>query len=804
MAQKIIDLSGRAGLSDYFAGDADMVTPQPNLRMESEAGGMASGFFNPYLRNTYLAPISTNQTSLTLDQTVTAPLITNLVDLQNGEVYWGSTDGQVFKGDSLSDSSLTRMFLETNASVSTFTLNDLEMYTIYGAKTMFLARAITYLHTSSEMQQIRVQKGQSTRGYINYIAGFNPASGSTDSPKLMWSNIYKLGTSDSITISDDDVQGIYIPTGRGNLGAIVIAIDSRKASLGSPVVPADGLNWASATEASVTTITDNTVYNPSINVSARVWYVYGIPNGLQGDINLNFGSTPYDATVFVYVFDNCLQSSSVFTSSGFTNVNTTTADTRNFTQSDVDSVAGQTLFGMLITGLGSTTTARHTSNGGFYQELLDSTVGTIQTAGDGVLYSTWMIEKSYPRANLATYVPGSGATDYNWIVNSQGEIQNLTTSGYNFLRLADNGFMYYFTDHQVHKIDGTITGGPGGYLTENVLVFPDTFRITDALDYRSRMYMALHHYDVNVGTTALGNFVGKCGVYVWNRISTQLSAQDYIELPGVREIKKIYASPEGVIKLITINDAGLTEVRRFGYNDSGGVVFPPIKTLGIGAFPQYPDGLTNASDKTMWIANDGNMYSEKLGAVTKLHQIKSPGTGTTGLTSNIATGAIIYGSSVETASNDFRTNKQGLTFSYFDSATHYIKRVYPFDLANGSNTAQAQHQGDVFTEVFLIPVTSVARSLRIYNAPTSSTGTTVLGTVKIYFNQSTSVGITKSITMNEAKRGYVDFNLNKPYIHSIQIEFEWPTSTNLSGDTYLPSIAIITYDETTTSSPDNG
>ena len=65
-------------------------------------------------------------------------------------------------------------------------------------------------------------------------------------------------------------------------------------------------------------------------------------------------------------------------------------------------------------------------------------------------------------------------------------------------------------------------------------------------------------------------------------------------------------------------------------------------------------------------------------------------------------------------------------------------------------------------------------------------------------------GITKSITLDEARRGYVDLNINKPYIHAIQLEVEWATGISLGADTYLPSIAIITHENTSTKSPDNG
>lgn len=381
-------------------------------------------------------------------------------------------------------------------------------------------------------------------------------------------------------------------------------------------------------------------------------------------------------------------------------------------------------------------------------------------------------------------------------------------SGRSFMRLADNGFAYLFTDRAVHKLDGGITGGGVGSITRNVLQFPEIFSITDALDYRSLLYIAVHQYPVDITSNNLGNYPGKCGVYVWNRISTQLSNADFIELPGVREIKKIYASPSGVVMLIVVAENGITELRRFGYNDSGGVVFTVVRKLGLGAFPNTPDGLKTSGDKVVWLADNGYMYAEKDTFVVKLHEIVAPGTSASSLEQNISGGAVCFASGNETGDAGYRSNKQGILMSYKQGSTVTNEKIYPFDLKTGSNGNQTPHIGDVYTGVSYVPITSDVKRIRIYNAPISLTGTEVVATVKIYFNQGTSAvmpnGMTKTITRNEAKRGYVDFNISKQYVHSVQIEVEWATDAPLSEDTYLPSVAVVSYDLTTTKSPDNG
>jgi len=392
--------------------------------------------------------------------------------------------------------------------------------------------------------------------------------------------------------------------------------------------------------------------------------------------------------------------------------------------------------------------------------------------------------------------------DNTWLTGTK-EVYITTNSDYNFMRKADNGFLYLFSQNKVAKIDGGLTGGTTGLVTKNVLLFPEYFTITDAVDYRSQFYIAVHHYPVTTSTTTLSTHVGKCGIIVWNRLSTQLGGIDFIELPGVREIKKIYASPDGVLKLITISDSGLVQLRQFGYNDSGGVVFSVAKEMGIGAYPQFPDGLSTAGDKVLWLANDGKLYCEKEGAVTQLFEAKVNGTSSAGVAQNITSGAILYGAGNETASTGLRSNKQGIVLNYLDS-TPISRKIYPFDVRDGNNSTQTQHIGNVFTGVTYVPVTSVVRQVRIYNFPIASTGTDIVATVKLYFNQSSTVGMTKTITKDEAKRGYVDFHINKPYINGLQIEVEWDTSILLGTDTYLPSVAVVSHEPTTTKSPDNG
>ncbi len=444
----------------------------------------------------------------------------------------------------------------------------------------------------------------------------------------------------------------------------------------------------------------------------------------------------------------------------------------------------------------------------------DPSISTEQTVVEGINSNAGAALSSYvtlkPSLLQCGVAPLPFTTEYDddWLTDRAGLTQS-SFSDYNFIRNADNGFSYLFAGNKVHKIDGGITGGENGVVTPSVLVFPNNFTILDAIDYRSRMYIALHQSDVSSRTPDRRIFSGKCGIFVWNRLSIQLTASDYIELPGVKQIRKIYASPDGVLKAIVISDSGLTELRQFGYNDSGGVVFRTIKEMGIGAFPLSVDGLTTAGDKSLWLANDGRVYCEKGGVVTQIFQAKAAGDETTEVLTNISSGAILLAHDDSTADSGFRQTRQSFLFSYLDGSTVTNIKINPFDAEDELAGAQTLSQSDVYTEVYIMPVTSVLRNVRIYNFPVVSTNTNTCATVKLYFNQKTTAtfptGMTKTITNKEASRGYVDFKINAPYVHALQIEIEWPSSETFSAnDTYLPSVAVVTYDITETQSPDNG
>lgn len=772
MAQTIINLTGMGGLADNFWGDDDRTIPTPQNLTNVQEGQLASGLFNPYLRKGYLSPLVSNSEDMTTSQSVTNILRAVEHDQNNNTVYW--TDGvkTIFKGDSLNDTSLTKDFdIEDSAYTNRdwSDIHDLQMYELNGVPHLYMTGKGMPVNSGPLYPLFNLA---TSRLYRTTTVSFLPSGAtkpilSASARFYNASNVQVIQQAISIPAVSNTVLVVFFYISTGSINQVRLWDGSTYYNLTGVITSSTNPRFGAFFLENPASGTNFVVAEASTNQEGLFLHAAVLKDTSGYEINTRVDTSPTIQANMEFTDPNAYQLHS----------------TRIIAETGLPSDTEQ--FATLQEGNHPAATS-----GGF-----DALLRYSDTF-DGVGLQVGVYD-------LTT----DTREDLSWLttVAQGGFLQELKTNN-SFMRVADNGFAYLFADNAVHKIDGTVTGGTTGAVTKNVMLFPDYFRITDAVDYRSSFFIGLHQYPIDTSVINKDTFNAKCGIFVWDRISTEFSRSDYIELPGVREIKKIYASPDGVVKLLTVSSSGLSELRQFGYNDSGGVVFPVVKQLGYGGHPQFPDGLTLMSDKAVWLANNGRLYSEKQNVVNILHQFKAPGDTFDLNVSNITSGAIFYGANESTSSNGFRTYKERLTTSYKDG-THQLKRIYPMDLTLSSNGAQTVVQGDVYTGVQYIPIGSNVESLRIYNLPVSGSGEDIIATVKVYFNQGTTAthpnGITKSITKNEARRGYVDFKINSQNIHAVQVEIEWNPTTTLGTDTYHPSVAIVNYQQTSKRSPDN-
>lgn len=370
------------------------------------------------------------------------------------------------------------------------------------------------------------------------------------------------------------------------------------------------------------------------------------------------------------------------------------------------------------------------------------------------------------------------------------------------LRVADNGYMYILDGYAVHKFDGTVAGGEYGTVTANVLLFPSYFNITDGIDYRGLMFMAVHQSTISAVSANIDfrNFSTQCGIYVWDRQSTTVQTRDYIPVVGVRAIRKIYISPDGALRIMCIAANGLTQVREYT-----GSTFSVILELGQGASPQYPDSLTVSTSHTMWLGNDGTIYGHgKINPsdkeiLAKLGYIKAPSTNrSTNLT---GAGFVFYGgSNFFSSTYGYRTDRQALLIGYNDNGTYGLSKFYPFDGGTINSVVQYALQGDVYTKVFFLPPLSTLHYIYVYFSPCSNTDPVAPAIyIDVYINNGTTPIKSYTVTDLLGTRGYARLEINKPYVNNFQIKFRFPTGNVINGgsDVY-PYLGVVGYEQTTT------
>ena len=202
----------------------------------------------------------------------------------------------------------------------------------------------------------------------------------------------------------------------------------------------------------------------------------------------------------------------------------------------------------------------------------------------------------------------------------------------------------------------------------------------------------------------------------------------------------------------------------------------------------------------MWLGVDGGIYSHGsvlVGDPERLYQI-----GVISETSAEAGsyGCILFGgASTDSTTSGFKQTKNGLYLFYTDSSA--VKHAKEWDMygTGADGVISTQVQGDVFTLVKYLPSMSTVNYIDIYLFPlTVNVGSTTAGTIKVYFNQSSTAFKSEAITQTQAATGFHRIELNKPFVTSIQLEVEFNTAITVGAQDLAPSIAVVNYEPTDT------
>lgn len=768
--QITIDLSAGGGLAPKFWGDSDQTVSDPSTRYFNELNAYAEGFFNPWMRNGFTSPAIATLGTTTTDNAFAAVLGSTVYDAINDDVYFAERGLQVFHLDGQDDTSFTRDINLSNAVV-----HDLEIYQVNGVRKLF------YVHTGGETVGALTLSTTLSGSVFWFSRGFvvNPAGAAFPSFVLADGNA-KAGA--STTNSHD----ITFPNVTYSNPVVVVIVGQDNSSGGADVT---GVQFQSN---AMTSAGSSTVSGAGISMKWSLWYYVGaaIISGTRS-VDVAYSGSTANRFMQTLVFNGASQVTPITLGAGATGTGTTAA-------ASVTTTAAYQLPVQPVVSASGT----QTPTTSIQVAAASATFTSVDVFGAS--YSLSPILKvgisDLPVAN----------TNNDWLTSTTaGAFINSTLSNYNFLRVADNGFAYLFADNTVNKIDGTTSGGTNGTVSPNVLLFPPYFRICDALDYRGLMFIGIHQTTLDP-TTAAGtglNLNTPCGIYVWDRQTSIVNTRDYIQLTGVKAIKKLYVSPDGQLRLITIASNGLTQIREYD-----GTKFSIIKELGLGASPQYPDSLVTSTSHSFWLANDGTIYGhgkinpDDTEILAKVGYIKAPSSSpATNLT---ATGALHYGSaSTFSAASGYRADRQGLTIAYNDGGSFAAIKFYPFDKGTINSNNQTSLAGNAYTGVYHPfevvgyahhPNTmSTINFIDVLMIAGSSGGSTVQGTVSIYFNGSSTAWAAKDVTRDDIVKGYKRIEVNKPYVHSVQLKISYATGIVLS-DTYdfHPKHAVVHFTPT--------
>lgn len=355
-----------------------------------------------------------------------------------------------------------------------------------------------------------------------------------------------------------------------------------------------------------------------------------------------------------------------------------------------------------------------------------------------------------------------------------------------FIRRADNGLLYWYVGNTVHIIDGSATGGATGSITKEVLVFPSYTQFVDAVDFNGQFYVGIHSLKSATGDADNRMFPSDiAGVYIWDRQSSVVRNRDFIPIQGVREIKRLFITRDGQVAVIVINNSKVCELRILSNGR-----FNTVEKFEFGGYPEYRNSLTYIGELAVWLGSNGILYAygrseyTEAPALFKLADFSSFATGT-------------FASGVLSMANTDADNEVALYVSYSDDSTHRISKVYIVGDTTEDSITQTRNQGDIYTLVKYLPDMSTVNDIDIFMRNNgTSTDTTTVANIKIYFNQEDTHWAIKPISVFDMSKGKINIPVGKPYIHSVQLEIEYVTTPNTEGD-FQPSIALVDYTPTT-------
>lgn len=383
-------------------------------------------------------------------------------------------------------------------------------------------------------------------------------------------------------------------------------------------------------------------------------------------------------------------------------------------------------------------------------------------------------------------LPYDSATDNpTWLT---GTVTGAFTNDLNndaWIQNSDNGFAYFLMANQVYKIDGTLSGGANGTIS-SALLFPVDTTVVDSLDYNGKLFIALHKYSFNTRLSNLNYYptgAVESGIYIWNKATTTASSSDYIPLPSVSIIHKIFLGGNGKISLIATNVSSVTSLYEFD-----GSSFVVVKTLSIAAYPVLRDGLSKFHNGVVFYAKNGYVYY-----IGKPNQYSDYGVFQIYNTDeNSYPDGIIFQAKVSDSS--------ALFIGYYSSVPSYKNIIVsmPINYSELLTSFETQNYSSLYYKTIFLPHLSTVNHVLVYGMKCLTSGSTQIGQVIVSINSDAFIK-TFLVTKDLWSRGYIDIPVEKPFVDSITLRVVYPGNVNVGrNEDFSPAYAEIDYTPTKT------
>ena len=239
---------------------------------------------------------------------------------------------------------------------------------------------------------------------------------------------------------------------------------------------------------------------------------------------------------------------------------------------------------------------------------------TSQKFDDAILYQVngasciWFFWRDNTDGDAGVYKLGDNgisSSDYWSVSTTNGFVFPAVNVNFPIIPIvSSNGYAYIAQKNVVHKLDGTTDGGATGTITANVLKFPASEMIVDMVEAGNKVYMLKKPSFSKADTT--GRVSRKCGVSVWNRVSTVVSAESYIPISGVQDVFNIiYAD---TLYVFAVNNLGNIVLMRYN-----GQAFVPEKEINVYDYSNTSGNGRPANRGAVMLYHDGIVWKDGKG-----------------------------------------------------------------------------------------------------------------------------------------------------------------------------------------------